>query len=135
MESTAVKPRWTGRWHLVESDLWGDDSIDLLGQAHIELGPDRLGYLMVGALQADVDYRIAERDGLSMVEFSWIGDDDGHPASGRGSAQLQSDGTLRIQLYIHRGYEAVMTGVPMARSPTTSSPNTSARRGAGRRRR
>jgi hypothetical protein len=135
MESTAVKPWWTGRWHLVESDLWGDDSIDLLGQAHIELGPDRLGYLMVGALQADVDYRIAERDGLSMVEFSWIGDDDGHPASGRGSAQLQSDGTLRIQLYIHRGDEAVMTGVSTARSPTTSSPNTSARRGAGRRRR
>jgi hypothetical protein len=135
MESTAVKPRWTGRWHLVESDLWGDDSIDLLGQAYIELGPDRLGYLMVGALQADVDYRIVERDGISMVEFSWIGDDDGHPASGRGSAQLQSDGTLRIQLHIHRGDEAVMTGVPTARSPTTSSPNTSPRRGAGRRRR
>ncbi|HTE56870.1 MAG TPA: hypothetical protein VK698_38725 [Kofleriaceae bacterium] len=130
-----MKPRWTGRWHLVESDLWGDDSIDLLGQAHIEFGPDRLGYLMVGALQADVDYRIADRDGLSMVEFSWIGDDDGHPASGRGSARLQSDGTLRIQLHIHRGDEAVMTGVPTARSPTTSSPNTSPRRGAGRRRR
>jgi hypothetical protein len=135
MESTAVKSWWTGRWHLVESDLWGEGSIDLLGQAHIELRPDGLGYLMVGALQADVDYRVAERDGRSMVEFSWIGDDDGHPASGRGSAQLQPDQTLRVKLYIHRGDEAVIAGVPIARPPTTNSPSKSARSGAGRRRR
>ncbi len=129
-----MTPEWTGRWHLVETDLWGEDSIDLLGQAHIELGPDGLGYLMVGALQADVDYRIAECDGRATVEFSWIGDDDGHPASGRGSAQLEADRTLRVGLYIHRGDEVVMAGVPNTPSPTSGTPNKSARRGARRRR-
>ena len=93
-----MKPPWTGRWRLVETDLWGDDSIDLLEEAYISFGPDRLGSLVVGALQADIDYRSGERDGRPSVKFSWVGDDDGHPASGRGWAQVQSDNTMRVKL-------------------------------------
>lgn len=43
------------------------------------------------------------RDGRPGVEFSWQGDDDGDPASGRGWAVLESDGSLRGRIYVHLG--------------------------------
>jgi hypothetical protein len=33
-----MTPTWTGRWRIVETDLWSDDSIDLLEPAYIEFG-------------------------------------------------------------------------------------------------
>jgi hypothetical protein len=33
--------------------------------------------MVVGALQAGIDYRVGERDGRPTIEFSWVGDDDG----------------------------------------------------------
>jgi len=71
---------------------------------------DRLGSLVVGALQADIDYRADKHDGRPSVEFSWVGDDAGHPASGRGWAQVQPDNTIRVKLYIHSGDEVTMIG-------------------------
>jgi hypothetical protein len=121
---------WSGRWRLVETDLWSDDSIDLLEEAHIVFDADRLGSLVVGALQADIDYRTGERDGRPSVEFSWVGDDDGHPSSGRGWAHVQPDNTMRVKLYIHRGDEVTMIGA----KPRTSDAAKGTRRGARRRR-
>jgi hypothetical protein len=136
MAPASVKSPLTGRWHLVETDLWSEDSIDLLEQAHIEFGSDGIGYMIVGALQADVDWRIGERDGHAVVEFSWLGDDDGHPSSGRGWACLDADRQLHVKLYIHRGDEVAMVGVPMTPAPNGSSPTSKrARRGARRSRR
>jgi hypothetical protein len=103
--------QWTGRWRIVETDLWDEDSIDLLEPAYIEFGAGRLGSMVVGALQAGVDYRIGQRDGISILEFSWIGDDDGHPASGRGWAQLEPDDAIRVKLFIHQGDDVVMSGI------------------------
>ena len=127
---------WTGRWRIVETDLWNDVSLDLLEPAYIEFGDHRLGSMIVGALQAGIDYRIGERDGRPAIEFSWVGDDDGHPASGRGWAQLKPNSAIRVNLFIHQGDEVVMTGVPTEVPPpsriTTSKP---ARRGARRSRR
>ena len=37
------------------------------------------------------------------VEFTWDGNDECDPASGRGWAQLQKDGSLRGRIYIHGG--------------------------------
>ena len=125
-----------GRWRIVETDLRGDDSIDLLEPAYIEFGDHRLGSMVVGALQAGIDYRAGERDGRPTVEFSWAGDHDGSPVPGRGWAQFEPDNAIRVNLFIHQGDEVMMTGVPTAVPPpspvSTSKP---ARRGARRSRR
>ncbi|WP_240918812.1 hypothetical protein [Rhodococcus sp. 14C212] len=41
-----------------------------------------------------MDCRTTERDGRTLVEFSWDSDDDGNPVSGRGRAALAEDATL-----------------------------------------
>jgi hypothetical protein len=135
VNQSAGQPPHPGRWRIVETDLWADDSLDLLGPAYFELGADNSGYLVVGALQADVDYRIGRRDGRPIVEFSWLGDDDGHPASGRGSAELDVDGGIRVKLFIHRGDETTMVGVPPGASPRAGVSTKKPARVAGRRRR
>lgn len=112
---------WRGRWRIVETDLWSDDAIDLLEPAHIDLAADGSGTLVVGALQADLDCRPGTRDGVLTLEFSWLGDDDGHPVSGRGWAQRQDGDALRIKLYIHQGDETVMTATPIT-SPARTRP-------------
>lgn len=124
---------WKGRWQIVETDLWSDDSLDLLEPAHIELGGDRIGRMVIGALQADLDYRLGKRDGKPTVEFTWEGDDDGSPTCGRGAAQIEADGRLRVELFIHHGDAVVMTGVRNDPSPRSRTPaRAPARRGARR---
>ena len=46
------------------------------------------------AVQGDMDCREVERDGRPGAEFSWEGNDECDPASGRGWAVLEEDGSL-----------------------------------------
>ena len=81
--------RVTGRWRIVEMDLWDRDAIDLLGPAFIEIGADGAGSFRFIAVEGDIDGRHVERDGHPAVEFSWVGVDDNDDASGRGWAFLE----------------------------------------------
>jgi hypothetical protein len=54
------------------------------------------------AVQADLDYRLTERDGLPTVEFSWEGD-DGDRTCGRGWATVDERGRMDGRIYIHHG--------------------------------
>ena len=55
--------RVTGRWQIVEMDLWDHDAIDLLGPAFIEIGADGTGSFRFIAVEGDIDGRNVERDG------------------------------------------------------------------------
>jgi len=94
-----------GRWRIVESDLWDQEALDLVVPAHITFGGDGLGEMELIAIQASIDYRVEERDGLPIVEFSWSGFDDSDESSGRGHAYVDGD-TMTGNLFIHRGDES-----------------------------
>jgi len=130
-----VKTSFKGRWRIVETSLWDEDAIDLLEPAYVEFESNRLGSMVVGALQAGIDYRVGTRDGQPAIEFSWIGDDDLHPASGRGWAQLEADGRIRVQLYIHQGDDVVMFATHTTSPSRPQARRTPARRGPRRVRR
>ena len=68
-------------------------------------GRDRMGELNLIAIEASVDYRVGTRDGAPIAEFSWEGDDDGRPISGRGRARLDGQGLVG-RLFIHQSDEA-----------------------------
>src|SRR5829696_7806075 len=95
--------RVTGRWQIVEMDLWDRDAIDLLGAAFIEIDGDGSGSFRFIAVEGDIDGRHVERDGRPALEFSWVGADDNDDASGRGWALLETDDSLVGHIYIHRG--------------------------------
>lgn len=93
----------TGRWRIEEMDLWDRDAIDLLGPAFVEINSDGTGSFRFIAVEGYLDCRFDKRDGQRVVEFSWEGDDDGDPVSGRGRARAAPSGSLRGHIFFHMG--------------------------------
>lgn len=109
-----------GTWRITSTELWDRDALDLIEPAHLAFSDDNLGELAMIAVRGDIDYRLATKEGRPHVDFTFAGDDDGQPISGRAWATLHEDDVLRGRLYLHRGddsaFEAVrMQGAPKAR--------------------
>ena len=103
-----------GRWRIVEMDLCDREVLDLVEPAYFELNRDGRGCFGFIALQGDLDCRYADVDGRPTVEFIWEGDDEGDARSGRGRAQLESDGTLRGRFFFHAGDDSGFVAVRQA---------------------
>jgi hypothetical protein len=106
-----------GRWRIVDMELWDQDAVDLLAPGFIEFQPDGTGSFGFIAVQGDVDWREASREGRAGVEFSWEGVDEGDPASGRGWATLERDRGLRGRLYFHLGDDSGFHATRVTRRP------------------
>ncbi|MFC0448971.1 hypothetical protein [Rhodococcus jostii] len=74
--------RLTGRWGIVQMDMWDRDAIDLVEPGFIEFAGDGTGQLGFIAVRGWMDCRTTERDGRTTVEFSWDGDDEGTRSAG-----------------------------------------------------
>jgi hypothetical protein len=107
----------TGRWRIVDMDLWDQDAIDLVQPGFIKFGPDGLGELGFIAVQAQIDWRPGQRDGKPSAEFTWAGFDEGDEVSGRGWAMLAEDGSLRGHLFFHLGDDSGYHAEPMVSEP------------------
>jgi uncharacterized protein YndB with AHSA1/START domain len=92
-----------GRWRIVEMELWNPEAIDLLGPAFIEFAPDNTGTFRFIAVQGSMDVRQVGGEGPHRVEFTWEGDDDGEPSSGRGWASPAEGGALTGRIFFHMG--------------------------------
>ena len=76
----------TGRWRIVEADLWDRGYLDLSGPAMITIGEDNNGEIAFGALQAGLD--------LSYSPSMVLGGLD--------------DGSIEITFTYHNGDEATL---------------------------
>ncbi len=102
-----------GRWRISEMELWDQDAIDLIGPGYIYFdATNQSSTFQFIAVEGWLDCRFAERDGVPAVEFSWEGNDELDPASGRGWAVLEGD-VLKGRIFIHRGDDSGFTAVPM----------------------
>lgn len=102
----------SGRWRIVEMEMWDQEAIDLVGPGFIEfpkIGTGRFGFV---AVKGWMDCRWSERDGLPFVDFTWEGSDEGDQISGSGWAALAENGTLTGRLFIHMGDESGFTATP-----------------------
>jgi hypothetical protein len=95
-----------GRWRIVESDIWDDDYLDLVDPATILIEADGHGEFAFGCVQAGMDIEY----GRTIVFFRWAGCDEGDEVAGSGSAELNDDGTLEIELSFDNGDDAVLVG-------------------------
>ena len=93
-----------GRWRIVEADLWDRDYLDLVEPAYISFGKDGRGEFTFGAVQAGMDIEYGHR----IVFFTWAGFDEMDEVSGSGSAELDDDGSLEIELSFHLGDDALL---------------------------
>ncbi len=104
----------TGRWRIVEMDLWDLEAIDLVGPGFIEFGKDQTGQFRFIAVEGWMDCRYGELDGRPRVDFTWDGFDEDDRASGRGWAALAADGSLRGRIYFHLGDDSGFRAVRAA---------------------
>jgi hypothetical protein len=103
--------RLSGRWRITEAELWDRDTLNLVAPAFIEFAKDGSGSFGFIAVQGEMDCREVERDGRPDVEFSWEGNDECDPASGRGWAVLEEDGSLSGRIFFHLGDDSGFTAV------------------------
>ena len=75
---------FAGRWRIVEMDLWDNDFLDLVEEAHLTFRGAANGEIAFGALAGQLDVRYGARDGSACAEFSWQGQDENDPICGRG---------------------------------------------------
>ncbi len=101
----------TGRWRITEMDMWGREAIDLVQPGFIEFTGDGFGSMGFIAVEGELDCRDVARDGRPGVEFSWEGHDEYDPASGRGWAVLNPDGSLDGHIYFHLGDDSAFRAV------------------------
>ena len=93
---------YLGTWRIIEMEQWDQDSIDLVVPGYITFREDNLGAFQFGAVHGDFDYHIEPYQETARVEFSWEGEAEMDPVSGRGWAMIQ-DGQLQGRLYFHEG--------------------------------
>jgi len=103
---------FVGRWRIVAMDLWGPEDVDLVQPGFVEFGKNQTGSFGFLAVEGGIDWREAARDGQPGVEFAWEGYDEGDPASGRGWAVLDDDGSLRGHIFFHLGDDSGFQAVP-----------------------
>lgn len=120
-----------GSWRIEEMEQWNREAIDLLGPGFFAFGGDRFGQFRFIAVEGGMDCRYSDSSGRPRVDFSWRGEDDGRPKSGRGWAEVHADGTLHGRFYFHQGDESEFTAT---RSEVDLTERTSIRPGPRRRR-
>ena len=74
-------------------------------EGYFEFGPDGMGSFQFGYVSGDIDYREGTRDGKPSIEWTWEGNDEMDPASGRGWAVLDGD-EIHGVIAFHQGDES-----------------------------
>lgn len=99
---SALAAPFQGRWRIAEMDLWNRDTLDLVEPAFLEIRGDQ-GEMAFIAVTAWLDIRYDARSGEPIAEFSWEGDDEDDPRSGRGWVVPGTAGRLVGHFYFHMG--------------------------------
>ncbi|WP_312022772.1 hypothetical protein [Bradyrhizobium sp. 2S1] len=71
---------FAGRWRIVEMDVWDNDFLDLVEEAHLTFQGKSDDEIAFGALKGFLDVRYGTRDGSACTEFSWEGHDENDPS-------------------------------------------------------
>ena len=104
--SEPVECQLIGRWRIVEADLSDRAYLDLAGPAYLEIADNGRAESAFGAIEATAELEY----GRTIVFFRWTGFDEGDEISGDGSAELQDDSTIEVELSFDNGDDAILTG-------------------------
>ena len=98
-----MKNKYIGKWRIEKMELWDQDFIDLVGQGHITLKRGNRGSFHFGAVDCELDCRIEKFGSAELIQFSFLGEDEGDPVCGRGWGVIGRDEKLMGRIYFHQG--------------------------------
>jgi len=90
----------TGKWRIIEMELWDKEFIDAEVIGYIEFTKNRSGKFQFGYVRGFMDCRYNESN--TSVDFSWEGNDEMDEVSGRGDATINGKELLGSLLF-HNG--------------------------------
>ena len=85
------KPSFLGYWKITQMEVWGEDDIDLVVPGFIQFEKDGGhlgGSFQFGTVAGWLDCQLRKLGDISLIEWSWEGQNDNDPGSGRGWAKL-----------------------------------------------
>lgn len=100
----AIECALIGKWRIVEADLWDRNYLDPVEPAHITFEDNGHGEFAFGCVQGGLDCEYSQR----IIFFTWQGFDEMDEVNGAGSAELDDDGSLEIEIRFHLGDEATL---------------------------
>jgi hypothetical protein len=98
---TNINP-FIGIWSIVEMEAWDQGYVNMEVPGHFTFKKDGTGHFQFGLVQGEMDYRMETKDGKERIQFSWEGQEELDPASGRGWAVIENR-ELRGRIFIHQG--------------------------------
>ncbi|GAB6904947.1 conserved hypothetical protein [Desulfosarcina cetonica] len=91
-----------GYWRIIEMEMWDQKFIDAEVQGYFHFDDDDSGEFQFGYVHGYMDCRFSIRNGKDFVEFSFDGNDEMDPTSGRGFATIEGD-VIIGRLFFHEG--------------------------------
>jgi hypothetical protein len=101
---TKLKP-FIGKWFIFEMEAWDQEYVNMEVPGHFTFKKDGTGHFQFGLVQGEMDCRVETVDGRERIEFSWEGQAELDPESGRGWAVIEI-GELRGRSFIHLGEDS-----------------------------
>jgi hypothetical protein len=102
-----------GRWRITSMEMWAQDFVDAEVEGYFEFGPQGRGSFQFGYVRDDIDYREGSREGQPRIEWSWDGNDEMGPASGRGWAVRDGD-EIHGVIAFHQGDQSAFVAKKQA---------------------
>jgi hypothetical protein len=107
-----IKP-FTGKWRIVEMEVWGQEYVDMEVPGYIRIGSDGTGQFQFGLVSGDMDGRVEQCGNAPRFEFSWSGQEENDPVCGRGWAVIEN-GELNGRIYLHLADDSAFRAVKSA---------------------
>ncbi|HOO57142.1 MAG TPA: hypothetical protein PLN69_09985 [bacterium] len=98
-----IESNLTGYWRITEMEMWDSNYLDMEVESYIKFEDNGTGEFQFGLIHGWIDGDFTAMDEKPAVEFSWEGNDEMDPASGRGWAMLEDDITLSGEIFFHMG--------------------------------
>jgi hypothetical protein len=106
---------------------WDEDFINAEVHGFIEFDAQGGGEFQFGYVRGDMGCQLTTRDGEPAVEWTWEGNDEMDPATGRGWAVLKGD-ELHGMIFFHQGDDSEFVAV-RAKESNRPKPKGGGRRG------
>ena len=98
-----IDNKFKGKWRIVEMDGWDQKAIDLVEPGYIQFDSQSTGSLHFICIYANISYALSS--GNKKAVFSFQGDDEGSPMSGRGWATIKNN-EVHGRIFINHGDES-----------------------------
>ena len=94
---------FAGIWYIHKMDRWDKSYFNTETQAHFEIQPEGMGEFQFGLVSGNLDGRLERINETTRVVFTWEGEDELDPVSGRGWISFLDEDAVEGEFIFHRG--------------------------------